>query len=229
MGISTKDKVTAGQAVYTPFLLSIYDYWVVQFSNKHFWRCPPELMQDLYDRNASSYAHLDIGVGTGYFLQHCQSITSITKVGLMDLNENSLRKTESVLIQAGVKNVEAVKADVLEAFPHFEADFESVGLNYLLHCVPGSFDTKLDSVLSNIKTKFAAGKTVRVFGSTILNDRSLHSGISMKVNQLYQWLGVFNNQQDSLADLHKVCEKYTDQFEISINGAVAFFELGIKA
>ena len=62
-----RQAVEAGQAVYSPFVLRMYDWFVLGFSSRFIWRCPASEMRRLYDRNVSS-RHLDIGVGTGYFL-----------------------------------------------------------------------------------------------------------------------------------------------------------------
>ncbi len=56
-----------GAAVYTPLSLALYDLVVLGFSNFFVWRCSSRLILDFYNQHISD-KHLDIGVGTGYFL-----------------------------------------------------------------------------------------------------------------------------------------------------------------
>ena len=82
-------EVAAGQAVDSPFVLRTYDWVVLGFSNRLVWRCPTSEVLRLYDLLVSS-RHLDIGVGTGYFLDKAAWPTANPVITLVDLNENSL-------------------------------------------------------------------------------------------------------------------------------------------
>ena len=55
--------VMAGQAVYTPWTLDLYDLVVLGLSNRLIWKCPTQRLLDLYNENVSD-RHLDVGVGT---------------------------------------------------------------------------------------------------------------------------------------------------------------------
>ena len=57
-------KFLKGSDVYSPFVLSLYDLFVLRFSNRFLWKCPTKELVSLYNRNVSG-EHLDIGVGTG--------------------------------------------------------------------------------------------------------------------------------------------------------------------
>ncbi len=82
-------EVKAGQAVYTKFTLALYDFFVLGLSNHWIWKCPtPHLLK--YDNRHVSGNHLGIGVGTGYFLDHCQFPTKTPRLGLLDLNPTCL-------------------------------------------------------------------------------------------------------------------------------------------
>ena len=85
----TEEQVEAGQAVYSKSMLVIYDWLVLQFSNRLIWKCPSKQILALYDRHVTAN-HLDVGVGTGYFLDHCRFLNVRTRLGLMDLNPNCL-------------------------------------------------------------------------------------------------------------------------------------------
>ena len=64
-------EVEAGQAIYTKPVLMIYDWWVLGFSNSFIWQHPTRHLVDLY-QTYTTHNHLDIGVGTGYFLDKCE-------------------------------------------------------------------------------------------------------------------------------------------------------------
>ena len=92
----TKAEVEAGQAVYTNSTLSFYDVIVVSVSNSYIWKCPSSLIEHHYNANISSN-HLDVGVGTGYFLDRCRFPNNNPRVALMDMNANSLEFTSKRL------------------------------------------------------------------------------------------------------------------------------------
>lgn len=68
--VAVDEQALAGQAIYTKSVLAIYDFWVHGISNHLIWRCPAMHLQALYDRHVS-LNHMDVGVGTGYFLDRC--------------------------------------------------------------------------------------------------------------------------------------------------------------
>ena len=84
------DAVHAGQAAYKGWILTwVYDALVLGFSNHVLWKCPTAGLLDLYNANVTSN-HLDVGVGTGYYLDRCRFPDAEPRLALMDLNENSL-------------------------------------------------------------------------------------------------------------------------------------------
>ncbi len=85
----TQQQVEAGQAVYTKRTLAIYDLLVLGLSNRLIWKCPTPQLITHYNQNVSGN-HLDVGVGTGYFLDHCRFPSDTPRVALMDLNPDTL-------------------------------------------------------------------------------------------------------------------------------------------
>ena len=61
------DPAYRGQAEYTRQLLAIYDPFVLGFMARVVWRCPTPQVIDRYRDNLGQ-RHLDVGPGTGYFL-----------------------------------------------------------------------------------------------------------------------------------------------------------------
>ena len=84
------EEIEAGQAVYSPFVLHVYDWVVLGLSNSLLWRCPTTVLRALYDRNITA-RHLDVGVGTGYFLDKAKWPVANPAITLLDLNPNPLR------------------------------------------------------------------------------------------------------------------------------------------
>src|SRR5579859_657862 len=82
----------AGAAIYSRTILSVYDIGVLGFSNTFVWKCPTSQILSFYDDHVSAN-HLDVGVGTGYFLDKCEFPLESPRITLFDLNRNSLRAT----------------------------------------------------------------------------------------------------------------------------------------
>src|SRR5215204_7263013 len=64
MSIEPTDKAYAGQAIYNPATLALYNIVVLGISNRLIWRCPTRHILQLYNQHATDN-HLDVGVGTG--------------------------------------------------------------------------------------------------------------------------------------------------------------------
>jgi ubiquinone/menaquinone biosynthesis C-methylase UbiE len=88
MGI-TPEQVEAGQSVYTKRTLSAYDFAVLGVSNRLLWQCPTQQLLKHYNQHVRAN-HLDVGVGTGYFLDRCQFPSPTPRIALMDINSNAL-------------------------------------------------------------------------------------------------------------------------------------------
>src|SRR5579871_5854730 len=92
------DTAQAGAAVYSKRILSVYDVLVLSISNTLAWRCPSARILDFYNHNISAN-HLDIGVGTGYFLDKCEFPSATPRLALLDLNPNSLSASARRLVR----------------------------------------------------------------------------------------------------------------------------------
>jgi Methyltransferase domain len=204
-----------GAAVYTPATLALYDLFVLGFSSSFVWNCPSGLILDLYDQHVSS-KHLDIGVGTGYFMDRCRFRASPT-IALFDLNPNSLEKAATRLRRyAPTCHV----GNVLEPIDIGSSGFGSIGLNYLLHCLPGDLKSK-SIVFENLRPLLKDGGTI--FGSTILGRGVKHNFLALKLMRAYNARGIFSNQSDSPEDLEAGLRAHFHQCTIRIEGCVALF------
>jgi SAM-dependent methyltransferase len=208
--------VDAGQAVYSPFVLAAYDWLVLGVSNHLIWRCPTAELRRLYDRNVSA-RHLDLGVGTGYFLDKARWPVTAPSITLVDLNPNSLAAAARRIRRYAP---ETVRANVLDPLPAMEP-FGSVGLSYLLHCLPGMIPEKA-VVFDHIRPLLAP--SARVFGATIVQGEVARSHRAQVLMDLYNRKGIFSNAGDRVEDLNAALMARFDAPRIEVKGNVALFE-----
>ncbi len=212
----TSEQVDAGQAVYTKNTLSVYDVIVLGISNRYIWKCPTAQLEAHYDEHISGN-HLDVGVGTGYFLDRCYFPVESPRVALMDLNSNTLefasQRISRYSPETYIQNVlEPILADIPE--------FDSVGVNYLLHCVPGSIAEKA-VLFDHLKSVMNPG--ARIFGSTILQGGVPRSWAAVQLMKFYNRKGIFSNSGDDLLDLERALNDRFDKVSVDVTGCVALF------
>lgn len=197
-------------------VLRAYDWFVLGISNRFLWRCPTVELRRLYDRNLSG-RHLDIGVGTGYFLDKARWPVPNPAITLLDLNPNCLAMASRRIRRFAPRTV---LANVLAPFPRFDG-FQSAGLCYLLHCLPGTMAEK-STAFDHLTPCLASG--ARVFGATIVQGDAPRSKPAQALMNLYNRKGIFSNADDSIAALDLELRKRFRDVEISLIGAVALFE-----
>jgi len=148
----------AGASIYSKPVLALYDVTVLGFSNTFIWKCPTRLIVEHYNGHVSN-RHLDVGVGTGYFLDHCTFPTAAPSLTLMDLNPNSL-----VAAARRVRRYQptTVLADVTAPLRAPTAPFDSIGIGYLLHCLPGPMRHKATAIGHLAVCRREAGSPSRV-------------------------------------------------------------------
>lgn len=212
----TQEEIQAGQSVYNPFSLFIYDFLVLGISNHFIWQCPTKQILELYNQNITPN-HLDVGVGTGYFLDKCNFSSPQVRLGLMDLNINSLK--------AAAKRVarytpEVYEHDVYQPIDIEIESFDSIGMNYLLHCLPGNMMTKAE-VFKNLNQVLNAGG--KIFGSTLLQGGVERSTLAKKLMGYYNAKKIFTNVDDDLDTLEKILGDHYPEHSVSISGCVALF------
>jgi hypothetical protein len=214
--LSPGEAIDAGQAVYSPLVLRIYDWVVLGFSNRFLWRCPTAELRRLYDRNVSD-RHLDVGVGTGYFLDRATWPVADPSITLLDLNPNSLRAASERIKRYAPQTV---VANVLDELPALEP-FSSVGLCYLLHCLPGPIAEKA-IVFDHLRPYLLPG--ARVFGATIVQGDVPRTGPAQAVMDFYNRRGIFSNRDDTVGDLEAALKQRFSRVQIQMEGTVALFE-----
>ncbi len=210
------DPAHRGQAIYGPTTLALYDFVVLGLSNTLVWRCPTRKILDLYHRHVTD-EHLDVGVGTRWYLDRCRFPSSAPRVGLLDLNPNSLAAASRRIARY---RPEAYRADVLRPAPSGIAPFRSVALTYLLHCLPGSIEQK--SVVFDHLTPLLRPDGV-LFGATLLSVGVPRSRPACLLMRFYNRKGVFSNEADSVDALRVALERRFRKVSLEVVGCCALF------
>ncbi|MDV3240906.1 MULTISPECIES: class I SAM-dependent methyltransferase [Methylocaldum] len=212
----TADQIHAGQAVYTRPILKIYDLAVLGLSNRLIWKCPTQRLVEHYNKHVTAN-HLDVGVGTGYFVDKCRFPMLVPRVALMDLNETSLdfasRRIARYQPETYVRNVLApISID--------EPKFDSVGINYLLHCLPGPIESKAVA-FDHLKALMNPGAVL--FGSTLLQGGVPRSRFAKRLMDIYNKKGIMSNAHDSLDGLKAALNQRFREVSVEVVGCVALF------
>jgi hypothetical protein len=207
--------IAKAHAIYTPFMLSFYDVLVHGLSNSLAWRCPTERLRDLYRANLSPN-HLEAGVGTGFFLDQAGA-RRFDRLALLDINRHCLDRAGRRLARFKPALYEV---NLLAPLKLDLAPFTSVGLTYVLHCLPGRMSEKLASIdhLRPLMTERAV-----LFGATILGRGMAPNMAARTLLDLYNAKGIFNNREDDASSLSDGLRKRFDQVAIEVQGCVALF------
>lgn len=240
-----------GAAVYSPLVLALYDWWVLGFSNRYAWACPTGKVLLPFFRQHLSARHLDVGVGTGYYLAHSRFHPD-QQLSLLDLNPNSLAAAAARVAAPDararvaaasfdatsmfypmsypsdaaaalpVPTLRLIHADVLDPGTRLDAaGFDSISLFYLLHCLPGNMAGKAGAVFDLLRAALAPGGVV--YGATILGAQAEHNRLGRRLLRLYNAKGIFGNDDDHIEALQSVLARRFIDISISQQGRVALF------
>jgi SAM-dependent methyltransferase len=212
----TDGDASKGAAVYTPLALALYDLAVLRISNSFVWECDSHVLLDFYNQHISD-KHLDIGVGTGYFLDKCRFPSTAPTIALFDLNPHSLARSAKRLRRY---NPSCYLGNALQRIDISMSGFDSISLNYLLHCLPGNLASK-SIVFEHVKPLLRDGGVI--FGSTILGEGVRHNPLAKKLMKIYNAKGIFSNLSDRRSDLESGLKAHFDEHTIHIAGCVALF------
>jgi hypothetical protein len=218
----TREAILAGTAVYTRQWLSEYDAAVLDQLCAQVWRCDRSVMLSWYDRNIGE-RHLDLGPGTAFFLDRCRHRTPLPRIALVDLNPVVLAEASARLRRFAPTIFER---DVLAPFDVDGEQFDSAGLNFLLHCLPGGMAHK-SRVFDHVLPHVVPGG--RIFGSTVLASGVAHTEAARGLLDELNHKGTFNNREDSLADLDSELAERFDDYGLVVRGSVALFEAQVRA
>ena len=136
----------------------------------------------------------------------------------MDMNRQSLH-TAARRIQR--YRPTCFERDVFESFGEPPSRvFDSIGLTYLLHCLPGSIRDK-SRVFQNAMPWLAPDGCV--FGATIMAQDVPHGLPARALMAFYNQRGIFSNIHDDPSSLDAALRQYFRQVEIRRIGCVVLF------
>lgn len=216
----THDDMIAGQAVYSRRMLGIYDLLVLGLSCRCIWRCPASQMLAQYNACVSGN-HLEVGVGTGYFLDKCRFPVENPRLVLADMNESCLAATAERVARY---QPQTVRWNVFDPPPFGGSKFDSIGLNFVLHCLPGALAEKA-VVFDHLKEVLNPGAVL--FGSTILTQGVKRNFAARRLMGFYNRKRIFSNADDSLDELQRILSARFTQSTIEVSGCVAQFQARI--
>jgi SAM-dependent methyltransferase len=207
----------AGAAVYSKALLAIYDLEVLGIELRFVFGCPAPRMLALYDRHVSG-RHLDVGVGTGYFLDKCRFPVAQPVLHLLDLNANSLAATSRRVARYAPV---AHRWNVLEPFEGPLPQFDSIGASNFLHCLPGPLTAK-EPVFANLTPRLNKGGVF--FGTTVLGKGVEKTGrLYRAANAAYNRKKIFSNLDDDAEGLDRMLARNFAKHTLEVAGSIALF------
>ena len=201
---------------YTKLGLRLYDPLIVNVVAPHIWGCSPDILVDHYRQHVTAN-HADIGVGTGYFLDRCRFPKPTPRVALMDLNPEALAFAAQRIARY---KPETYRRNVLEPIAFEAGRFDSVGINYLLHCIPGSIDSK---AVAFDHLKALMNPNAVLFGSTLLQGGVQRSGMAKRLMAVYNKKGIFHNERDDLEGLERALSSRFRDVVVQVVGCGALF------
>jgi SAM-dependent methyltransferase len=208
------DPAWAGQSEYTRPMLLAYDRVVLGFVSSFVWHCSPSLLVDRYRRHIRE-PHLDVGPGTGYFLER-SGLPDRSRLTVIDPNRNVLEYTARRLRHL---DVTAVEADVLKPLT-VGGPFDSAALHLVIHCLPGPRSRKALAV-ANVAAVIAP--TGVLFGASVLGTSGPHTWLGRRVLRVLNRRGVFDNLDDSEEGLREILGASFERVELETIGSIAIF------
>jgi SAM-dependent methyltransferase len=203
-----------GQRGYNRFFLAIYDPWVLGFMARAVWRCPIPPVVERY-RRLLGRRHLDVGPGTGYFLDKAAPPAG-TEITLLDPNPNVLAKASRRL---AAMHPAAIEADVMKHLP-LEGRFDSAALSYVLYCLRGPQANKAAAIRNIADVLEPHGV---LFGGTVLGLEERHTPQARAVLRAFNRAGDFDNLGDTAEGLRRILEKSFETVEVDVVGSTANF------
>ncbi|MGI9515632.1 MAG: hypothetical protein ACR2NP_01185 [Pirellulaceae bacterium] len=201
-------------------MLRWYDLVVPGWLSERVWRCPASQLDEMYER-FSRPRHLDIGVGTGFYLQRLLNTDwNPCRLILADANPDCLEYASRQL--ADVPH-ETVQIDVLDLDPQLAARLgtvESIAANFLLHCLPHGIASA--DGLADLASEILVDDGI-FFGSTITGEVAGQQPTSRRVMRLFNRLHIFGNRGDNVYQLQMLLSSRFAHCRIRSAGCVTMF------
>ncbi len=203
-----------GQAGYNPLLLGIYDAWVLKFMAPTVWKMPVPPVVELYRRHLGS-RHLDVGPGTGYFIEKAAPPAG-TEITLLDPNPHVLEHASRRLESMAPTTVEA---DVMKPLP-VDGPFDSAALSFVLHCLRDPMTNKATAIRNIADVLTPEGV---LFGGTVLGHEASHTRPARAFLWAANKQGGFDNLDDTVDGLREILGASFRDVDVEVVGSAALF------
>ena len=216
-GLAFHSDSAKGAAIYSfpLFLRAVYDFWVIRIVTTYIWRASTSKIQLPFFKERRSSKHLDIGVGTGYYLANAD-FPKDASITLCDLNQDSLRAAQKRISHL---NAMTMQHDIFQPLPTNEK-FGSISLMYLLHCLPGPPEKKA-AIFGHLKKNLQDDGVL--FGSTVLGKGVVHNWAGRILMKTYNNRGIFGNWDDSAEVFLKGLKLHFEDVDARVEGRVLLF------
>src|SRR4029453_17030620 len=188
--------------------------WVLGFMARAVWKIPVPPGIERYRRNVG-HRHLDVGPGTGYFLEKA-SPPATTEITLLDPNPNVLARCSQRL---EAMHPRTVQASAMEPLP-VDATFDSAALSFVIHCLRGPMSNKATAI-RNIAAVLEPDGVL--FGGTILGLQEHHTRQARLFLKGANKAGDFDNLGDTASGLREILEGSFEEVEVEVVGSAALF------
>jgi SAM-dependent methyltransferase len=212
--VERNDPAYKGQAGYNRFMLAVYDPFVLGFMTRAVWKSPMAPVIERY-RKLIGRRHLDVGPGTGYFIEKAAPPPG-TEITLLDANPTVLAHSSRRL---AAMRPTIVEADIMKPLP-IAGPFDSAALSFVLHCLPGPLSNKAVAV-RNIASVLTPDGVF--FGGTVLGLTERHNRRARAVIRAFNLNGAFDNREDTADELRSILEEAFDEVTVDVVGSTALF------
>jgi hypothetical protein len=212
----TTRRVKRSQQFFNKGSLVFYDILLYGVISKYAWGSSIQRLDSHYEKYVR-HNHLEVGVGTGFLLNRVGFDSAHPRLALMDLSRECLEKTKRKVARYAP---ETYIQNLWEPIHHKIDKFDSIGINYVMHCVPGTFKEK-GVVFTHLQPLLSENGVL--FGTTVLSDNIHKNVLAKPFMWLMNALGVFNNRSDNAHDLEECLETHFRVIEFEVVGVTAFF------
>ena len=195
--------------------LFFYDYLVNDLNCSFVWKCSQRNILHNY-RNISDN-HIEIGPGTGYFLKN----KTFDTLQLLDIN-NDILTNASLNLKGNCSQIKSFQHDIFTSSLPQLSKCNSIGLTYVLHCLPGKIENNLDNLIRHIPYK-----NYNLYGASVIRDPVEKNSLAEMELFWLNKIGVFNNSNDTYSSLEKYFKKNNFQYDLKLEGYVAIFNIAV--
>ena len=201
---------------YTWSWLVHYEIWVLLIVNTFAWGCSTARYLLPLFRDNVGRKHLELGVGTGYYLVN-GNIPASTRLTLVDKDPRALNTAVERMKR---QDVTTFVADILDPLP-VDDKFDSISMYYIIDSLRASVQEKCN-LLGRLRHHLAADGVLHgatILGKGVRDDNSfarfIRNGCTKK--------GIFRNQDDNAFDFEKVLRDNFKMVETRVVGTVFLF------